>query len=99
MEALLGLDTDEPLEIPGIAGCTSWTWATIARIHLLGGDDSPYSAGPGRDPVEKPWHWRSDDMRRRPRLELRHGGGLHWKLNNVAAPGLMQLCRATRRQP
>jgi len=62
---VLGLDTDKGRwEIPGIAGYFL-DMGNDCQIHLLGSDGpSPYSQGPGRDPVENMWRWRCGTLLR-----------------------------------
>jgi catechol 2,3-dioxygenase-like lactoylglutathione lyase family enzyme len=88
---VLGLDTDEGRwEIPGIAGYFL-DMGNDCQIHLLGSDGpSPYSRGPGRDPVENHVALAVDDIAEA-EAELQRMAVDYWKLNNVAAPELMQL--------
>ncbi|WZB69514.1 flavin reductase [Achromobacter xylosoxidans] len=88
---VLGLDTDQGRwQIPGIAGYFL-DMGNDCQIHLLGSDGpSPYSQGPGRDPVENHVALAVRDIAASEQ-ELRRLGVDYWKLDNVAAPELMQL--------
>lgn len=88
---VLGLDTDKGRwEIPGIAGYFL-DLGNDCQIHLLGSDGpSPYSQGPGCDPVENHVALAVRDIAEA-EAELQRQGVDYWKLDNVAAPELMQL--------
>jgi catechol 2,3-dioxygenase-like lactoylglutathione lyase family enzyme len=88
---VLGLDTDRGRwEIPGIAGYFL-DMGNDCQIHLLGSDGpSPYAQGPGRDPVENHVALAVRDIAAA-QAELERLGVDFWKLDNVAAPELMQL--------
>ena len=88
---VLGLDTDRGRwEIPGIAGYFL-DMGNDCQIHLLGSDGpSPYSQGPGCDPVENHVALAVRDIAAA-ETELQRLAVDYWKLDNVAAPELMQL--------
>lgn len=76
--------------IPGIHGYFLDIPSDV-QIHLLGSDGpSPYSQGPGKDPVENHIALAVDDVAEA-ETELNRLGVDYFVLDNVAAPELKQL--------
>jgi len=76
--------------IPGIHGYFLDIPSDV-QIHLLGSDGpSPYSQGPGKDPVENHIALAVDDVAEA-EAELNRLGVDYFVLDNVAAPELKQL--------